>query len=167
MLHFRNFQALLAGRILLVLFFGLSSLKANAQCAATVPTFIVNLSGAPDSTWISPPTVRVDTCCGVVNPDRCVLFIVTLDSNANGIIMDIPEGGGCGARPTGALFYQVNCGPQIPIGTPVCLSGPGPHNITFCKPGNNANCYQITSFPRPSASGDVVSQDGPARSRPD
>ncbi len=141
--------------------FGLGTLnRLEAQCSAAVPTFNVDLTGAPDSTWISPPTVRNDTCCGVTAPDRCVYFIVTLDSNANGIIMDIPEGGGCGARPTGSLFYQVNCGPQIPIGTPVCLSGPGPHNITFCKPGNNANCYQITSFPGPSASGDVVSQDG-------
>lgn len=134
--------------------------QVQAQCSAGVPTFNVDLTGDPDSTWLSPPTVRSDTCCGVTAPDRCVYFIVTLDSNANGIIMDIPEGGGCGARPTGSLFYQVNCGPQIPIGTPVCLSGPGPHNITFCKPGNNANCYQITSFPGPSASGDVVSQDG-------
>ena len=133
---------------------------AWGQCGPGVPTFNVDLTGNPDSTWISPPTVRSDTCCGVVAPDRCVYFIVTLDSSANGIVMDIPEGGGCGARPTGSLFYQVNCGPPVPIGTPVCLNGPGPHNITFCKPGNNANCYQITSFPEPSASDLAVSQDG-------
>lgn len=160
MFQFKNHQKLLVKCAMITLLLTFAFGKAWAQCAATVPTFVVNLTGAPDSTWVSPPTVRVDTCCGAVNPDRCVLFIVTLDTNANGIIMDIPEGGGCGARPTGSLFYQVNCGPQVPIGTPVCLSGPGPHHITFCKPGNNMNCYQITSFPRPTASGDVVSQDG-------
>lgn len=152
----------LPGIIVLVLTVILTGLfqDSHAQCASTVPTFNVDLTGAPDSTWISPPTVRIDTCCGAVNPDNCVLFIVTLDSTANGIVMDIPTGGSCGARPTGSLFYQVNCGPPVAIGTPVCLSGPGPHNITFCKPGNNANCYQITSFPEPSTSGNTVSQDG-------
>ena len=134
---------------------------ASAQfCMPTVPTFTVDLTGSPDSVWTSPPNVRIDQCCGVTAPDKCVQFILTLDPNANSVVMDIPTGAGCGARPPGALFYQVNCGPQIAIGTPVCLVGTGPHVITFCKPGNNANCYQIRSIPAPNASGDAISSDG-------
>jgi len=54
-----------------------------------------------------------------------------------------------GAVPPGALFYEIECGTQIPVGHPICISGSGVHHITFCKPGNNQNTYIITSISKP------------------
>ena len=124
--------------------------NASAQiCDPTVPVFTVNLTGNPNGTWTSPPVGRLGQCCTASGSDVCVEFVITLDSAANGISFDIISG----AIPGGALFYQVNCGPPSPLGSPVCLSGVGPHYITFCKPGNNVNEYQIQSIPQPSAGG--------------
>ncbi len=122
--------------------------EARAQvCDSLTPAFNVNLTGQPNGTWTSIPVLRDGNCCGTDN--NCIEFIILLDSNANGILFDIVSG----ALPGGALFYQVNCGPLQSIGTPVCLSGPGPHILTFCKPGNNLNVYQISSIPKPSTDG--------------
>ncbi|HLP11656.1 MAG TPA: hypothetical protein VK177_06945, partial [Flavobacteriales bacterium] len=134
----------------------ISSHVAVAQCGPGTPTFIVDLTGAPDSTWNSPSVSRNDNCCGTSAPDKCVCFIITLDPGAVGIQFDIIAG----AVPGGALFYQVGCGPATALGDPICLSGVGPHIITFCKPGNNSNVYEITSIPGPTAGTDEVVSDG-------
>ena len=118
-------------------------------CDPTTPVFNVNLAGQPNGTWISPSINRDGYCCGVTGSDKCIEFIITLDSAANGINFNIASG----AVPPGALFYQVNCGPPIAVGQPICLNGPGPHLLTFCKPGNNNNTYEITSIPQPSLNG--------------
>lgn len=129
----------------------------NAQiCDPIVPTYNVNLTGNPNGTWISPPVVRAGNCCGTSNPDRCVQFVVSLDPAAQGILFSVYSG----AMPPGALFYQINCGPPTPVGTPLCLNGPGPHVITFCKPGNNQNQYQITSIGQPEVSPPIALNDG-------
>jgi gliding motility-associated-like protein len=133
------------GFILLLLVLFLSNNTANAQCGANVPTFTVNLTGSPDSVWQSPPVIREDNCCSTVSPDRCVQFIITLDSAAVAINFEITGG----AIPPGSLFYQINCGTQITAGQSVCITGIGPHIVTFCKPGNNNNQYSITSIPHP------------------
>jgi PKD repeat protein len=128
----------------------------KAQCNPGVPSFNVNLTGNPDSVWNSPPVVRNDNCCGTTNPDRCVRFEVILDPLAVGISFNIVEG----AIPPGALFYQVNCGPPQALGSAICLEGVGPHIITFCKPGNNNNVYQITSIPAAVGGTNVTINDG-------
>src|SRR5690349_5648209 len=136
-------------KILLTLCFIISLIGGSqliAQpCDPLTPSFNINLTGVPDSIWTSPPTFRFGHCCTANGSDRCVEFNITLDTAAIGITLDIS----CGAQPGGALFYQVNCGPQIPIGQPICLNGVGPHRITFCKPGGNANCYRIYSNTKP------------------
>lgn len=97
----------------------------------------------PNAQWVSPNVSRNGNCCATSN--NCILFKVTLNSGSEGIILDIISG----AVPTGSLYYQVDCGQQTQIGQQICLSGAGPHNITFCKPGNNANIYRIISIPKP------------------
>jgi gliding motility-associated-like protein len=124
---------------------------AAQPCDPLTPSFNINLTGNPSGSWTSPATQRYGYCCTASGSDQCVEFNIILDPNANGISFNVT----CGAMPAGALFYQVNCGPQIPVGQPICLSGIGPHRITFCKPGNNANCYSITSIPQPAISGDI------------
>ncbi|MGQ3014646.1 MAG: SprB repeat-containing protein, partial [Flavobacteriales bacterium] len=114
----------------------------------------MNLSGQPGGTWVSPSAQRAGTCCGVSN--NCVEFSIVLDSAAVGINFSVASG----ADPGGALAYQINCGPVYYTGTPICLNGPGPHIITFCKPGNNINTYQITSIPGPQVSPPIIVNDG-------
>lgn len=127
------------------------------NCNGT-PTFNVNLTGNPAGTWTSNPEQRAGDCCNPGGDNNCVQFTVTLDPLAEGIIFSVPDG--CGASPSGALFYQVDCGPLTSVGSPLCLNGTGPFVITFCKPGNNENCYSITSVPAPATGGDVVTADG-------
>jgi gliding motility-associated-like protein len=151
-------QHLLLSRI--VLFIGLfltGILPAFAQpCDPSTPTFTVNLTGNPSGTWISPVVTRDGLCCTSTSPDRCIEFIITLDPAAQGIIFNIASG----AIPPGAMFYQVSCGNPTPVGSLMCLNGPGPHRITFCKPGNNNNSYSITSVPAPQASPPIAVSDG-------
>lgn len=144
----------LRSTLLIILF--LFSLDSYSQCGPNVPTFTVNLTGNPGGTWISPNVIRNDNCCGTTAPNRCVEFIITLDPNAQGIAFSIASG----AVPGGALFYQINCGPPQAVGAPICLSGVGPHILTFCKPGNNNNTYQITSIPGPTGGTDITVNDG-------
>lgn len=131
--------------------------KIYAQpCGINTPSFTVNLTGFPQGSWTSPNVVRADQCCGVVPPDRCVEFWITLDPAAVGIRFDIVSG----AIPPGALYYEINCTNPTAVGDTMCISGVGPHRITFCKPGNNQNEYMITSIPAPQAGPATVATDG-------
>jgi gliding motility-associated-like protein len=107
---------------------------------------------------MSDPQKRDGDCCNPSGDNNCVQFTVLLDPASEGIIFSVPDG--CGASPSGALFYQVDCGPLTSVGTPLCLNGTGPFIITFCKPGNNENCYSIASIPSPFTGGDVITADG-------
>lgn len=131
----------------------LTCFESYSQCGPSTPTFIVNLIGNVDSLWVSPSQTRADTCCG---DNNCVKFILTLDSSASGIIFDVCVG----AVAPGSLEYQLGCQNPTAAGEPLCLSGAGPHIITFCKPGANPNQYCITSIPKPSAGPDLSVNDG-------
>lgn len=127
----------------------LANFGAKAQvptCSADVPYFFVDMTGAPDSVWVSPGHSRQGNCCGTTSPDRCTSFDVILDPGAAMINLEIASG----SIPPGSMFYQINCGPQIPVGQPICMVGTGPFHVTFCKPGNNQNTYRITSIPKPT-----------------
>ncbi|MES2285164.1 MAG: PKD domain-containing protein [Bacteroidota bacterium] len=131
------------------------SFAQSGLCDPTTPFYNVDLSANPNSTWTSPPVARVDHCCGVTGTARCIEFSVTLAPSAVAINFDVASG----ANPPG-WFYEVNCGPQIPMGTPICLTGPGPYTITFCKPGANLNTYKITSIGGPTGSPDKTIGNG-------
>ncbi len=133
-----------------------STTADTLNCNGGTTTFVVDLSANPDSLWLSPPQIRAGDCCGTDN--NCVQFVLTLSPQATGINFLVPDG--CGATPTGSLFYQVDCGPLTSVGDPICLDGAGPFVVTFCKPGNNENCYSIQSIPAPSTAGDVITADG-------
>jgi gliding motility-associated-like protein len=127
-----------------------------SQCGPTTPSFTANLACCPTGTWTSPTVQRNDTCCGSTNPDKCIKFTIILAPNAVGINFNIASG----AIPPGALFYQIGCGPPIAVGQPICLSGAGPHILTFCKPGNNNNTYEITSIPAPVIPDSILVRNG-------
>ena len=137
----------------------LHSGRISAQlCDPSTPLYTVDLSGNPGGVWTSPSHSRHGQCCSAVSPDVCVEFILTLDSAAIGINFNITSG----AIPPGSLYYQINCGPPIPVGQPICLNGAGPHHLTFCKPGNNPNEYSITSFGDPAVEANVNASVSPA-----
>ena len=130
--------------------------QPSGNCDPSTPFFNVNLSSNPNGTWTSIALPRVGNCCGTVAPDKCVEFKISLSPLAVAINFQIVSG----AVPPGALYYQVNCGPQIAVGTPICLNGPGPYSLTFCKPGNNINTYAITSIAAPAVSPDDTIGNG-------
>jgi large repetitive protein len=131
--------------------------QPSGNCDPITPFFNCNLTGNPNGTWVSaPPVPRAGNCCGTLPPDKCVEFLITLDSQAVAINFAIASG----AVPPGALFYQINCGPPVAVGQPLCLNGPGPYSLTFCKPGNNINTYAITSVGAPTVSPDDTIANG-------
>jgi gliding motility-associated-like protein len=115
----------------------------SGNCSPAVPFHLVDLSSSPSATYLSPSGSRSNNCCGTSHPDRCVEFEIYLHPSSTGILFDINSG----AVPSGSMYYQINCGPIIPVGQMVCLSSQGPHYLTFCKPGNNPNSYIIRSIP--------------------
>ena len=114
----------------------------------------VDLSASPNVSWTSSLIAREGNCCGTTNPDRCLEFIITLNPSA--VSFSIASG----AVPPGALFYQIDCGPITPVGSPICLDGPGPHHLTFCKPGNNENTFNIVSYSEPIIGTDTTLSAG-------
>lgn len=129
-----------------------NNVSTAQYCDSLVPSFTVDLSASPNLSWVSPSIVRDGNCCGTSAPDNCLEFIITLHPDVIAINFNIASG----AIPPGALFYQVDCGPQTPVGSPICLSGPGPHHLTFCKPGNNSNTFSITSYSSPIIGPDIT-----------
>ncbi|MDF2436931.1 MAG: hypothetical protein K0Q95_1307 [Bacteroidota bacterium] len=146
-------------RILFFSVFLLEGYSVSAQsgnCDPSTPFFTVDLTGQPNGTWASPAVPRVGNCCGTIAPDKCIEFSITLDPTAVAINFQIISG----AVPPGALFYQIGCGPPVAVGSPICLNGPGPYTLTFCKPGNNINQYAITSIAGPTVSPDDTIGNG-------
>jgi gliding motility-associated-like protein len=136
------------GAILFLLLIGFSpygvAQNPNPACMPSVPYFNVNLSASPSGVWTSSNVARQDQCCGAASSDDCIAFDVTLNPNVAGIQIDM-----IGADPAGSLFYSINCAGLYPGGTIKCISGAGPHRITFCKPGGNKNIYKITAVSVP------------------
>ncbi|MES2557109.1 MAG: PKD domain-containing protein [Bacteroidota bacterium] len=142
---------------ILVCFFLAFQLDATAQyCDSITPEFTVDLTAAPYMTWLSPDTDRDGFCCGATSPDKCLEFIITLHPNSAAVVFNIASG----AVPPGALFYQIDCGPPIAVGSPICLIGTGPFHLTFCKPGNNTNTFSIETIPNPIFGPNLTLGDG-------
>lgn len=161
-LHFEKIMisnhSLFIGRILLL--FSTIMLSANpytqVNCTSDTPHFTIDLSADPAMTFETAAAIRDGSCCNGAD-ENCVEFTVYLHPDAVGILFDVASG----ANPGGALDYQVNCGPVTASGSaPICLTGTGPHHISFCKPGNNQNTYELTSVPGPTTSDDIIASDG-------
>lgn len=131
-----------------------SNLFAQSQCDGSTPKFTIDLSSKSDSVWLSSSVGRAGSCCSGGN--NCVEFIVTLSANAEAIVLEIASG----AQPSGALSYTVNCGTPTAIGQKFCVTGQGPHSISFCKNGGNSNVYRIRSIPKPLVSANLTTRLG-------
>lgn len=139
-------------KVMIMFIFSILSTSLYGQyCDSITPSFTVDLSSSPNQTWTSPSVARDGNCCGTSTPDKCLEFIITLAPDAIAVNFQITGG----AVPPGALFYQIDCGPITPVGSPICLNGAGPHHLTFCKPGNNSNEFSITSYSDPIIGPDI------------
>jgi gliding motility-associated-like protein len=134
------------------------ALKAQTQlpeCQSIVPFFNINLSSDPDSTYTTPVITRNGTCCGAPNNENFVSFYVTLHPDVAMVEIGIASG----ADPGGSGFYRVitggnlvtpgTCGTPVAGGTPTCITGSGPHKITYNKPGSNPVKYYLRQIPKP------------------
>ncbi|GGK63526.1 hypothetical protein GCM10011405_09430 [Rufibacter glacialis] len=119
-----------------------TSLQAAFAQGNTLPVFEVNLTGQPNGVWDSGEIDRNGKACGATGNENCVQFNIILDKNSAGLEFSITGG----PVPSGAMAYQVNCGPPVPVGQPICVSGTGPHKLTICMPGNAKNKFQIKSI---------------------
>ncbi len=140
--------------ILNILLFKSVNTFAQSQCNSSTPKFTVNLSTKADSIWLSSSVGRAGACCS--GGTNCVEFIVTLSPNAEAVVLEIASG----AQPSGSLSYTVNCGTPTAIGQKFCVTGQGPHSITFCKSGGNDNVYRIRSIPKPLVTANFTTRVG-------
>ncbi len=133
-------------KIRLLIFFLLAFTFNQGFGQVTVP---VDLSAAKD-TSVTISSSRGGSYCG---DNSCVVFAVTLNPGSD--LLNISSG-----QLAASNFYTVNCGPQTPVGTPVCVSGLTTAYIAFCKPGNNTITYTITASTSVHASGDIILRQG-------
>ncbi len=124
------------------------------ECTSNVPFFNIDLSGSPDSTFTTPEIIRKTGCCSV--NDEYVSFYVKLHPDVAQFELIVAPGY---ADPGGSGNYNIisggdltnpgACGTQIPGGSPICITGPGPHKIVYSKPGSNKIKYIFRQIPKP------------------
>lgn len=114
---------------LLVLYILLSiTPKAKAD---NCNVYYVDLTASSEESWQTPGQITPEgSCCG--NSGNCFQFVIDLHPDASSLQIEFMSG------PMSNNFrYQVNCGEAI-TATPLmhfCFDEPGPHTITFCRPG--------------------------------
>jgi hypothetical protein len=121
-------------------------LMYGAQMQAQCDTIYVDLTNyPPDYNFNANSISRAGQCCGAASNVNCVNFVVTLNPNTAAIRLfqtTSPAGG--------SERWRLNCGPEYTYRDTVCISGVGPHQITFCKPGSNADDYVIQTIAQPT-----------------
>ncbi|MNJ97472.1 HYR domain protein [compost metagenome] len=142
-----------------LLIYGFFAQNAFAQthlpeCTATVPFFNLDLSASPDMSYTTPEVIRQPGCCG--DGDNYISFYVILNPNVAQFEIVVAPGY---ADPGGSGNYNIisggdlttpgSCGVQIPGGSPICITGSGPHKIIYSKPGKNKIKYIFRQIPKP------------------
>ncbi|WP_266204430.1 T9SS type B sorting domain-containing protein [Pontibacter kalidii] len=108
-----------------------------------VPTFTVDLRGKPNGVWRSDEIIRNGQLCGITDKnENCVQFTIILDPNAEQMEFDIIKG----PVPSGSMGYQIDCGPQMPVGQPICVDVSKPITLTLCMPGKAGGVFEIRSL---------------------
>jgi gliding motility-associated-like protein len=130
-----------------LLFFLLVANGIFAQCDPEVPTYIIDLSANPDTTWVlfeSDALDRDGQCCGVPTNENCIKFVITLHPNAAGIFFDYD-----GAGAFGSLNWREDCGTPHSLKDTICVTDLS-FTLTFCKPGSDNGNYTLISVPKPT-----------------
>lgn len=120
---------------------------AFAQCDPEVPTYVIDLSANPDTTWVLYEADALDRdgqCCGVSSNENCIKFEITLNPNAAGIFFDYD-----GAGAFGSLNWREDCGTPHSLKDTICVTELS-FTLTFCKPGSDNGNYTLVSVPKPT-----------------
>lgn len=136
----------------LLLFLYLGLFTAQAQCDASVPLYVIDLSANADTTWVLYEENALDRngqCCSADPNENCIQFQITLNPNAAGIFFSYD-----GAGAFGSLNWQLDCGPEYNLNDTICVTDPGPFTLTFCKPGTDSGNYTLISVSKPTFPGD-------------
>lgn len=142
--------------LLATLLFSLELCAQDCTSCTDILTYNVDLSASPDATWETPGEVRRrGQCCHGEGSENCVRFYVTTHPNVGRLSFEVIEG----ATP-GPKMYSLNCGPEESIDIPLCVDGPGPHCIIYCKEGNNPERYAIKTESNYSVSPDIAVGNG-------
>src|SRR5678810_337025 len=139
-------------KALLCIAIAISFVNGLSAQTCTAITYNVDLSASVDTSVIIQSTRNGD-CCGGTNCIRFDLIINPACSYVNFTVQNP-------APPGNAAYYQVNCGPQTSLGTPICVVGQTQVSITFCKPGNDNPIYTITAAGAFQGSGDITVREG-------
>jgi gliding motility-associated-like protein len=121
---------------------------AKSQCGTTVPSYSIDLTGAPDSVWTllgSNASPRQGQCCGAPGSQKCISFEVIPDANCGAIYFNYE-----GAGAFGTLNWRIDCGPAFNLTDTICITDDSPFTLTFCKPGNDNGDYTLISVPKPT-----------------
>src|SRR6266487_1352537 len=139
-------------RILLIFFIAISCFEQLHSQSCTATTFDVDLSASIDTTVSFQSTRNGDCCTG----NNCIRFNLTINPGCSFVNFTVQNP----APPGNAAYYQVDCGPQTSLGTPICIVGKTNVVITFCKPGNDNPIYTITAAGALKGSDDITVREG-------
>ena len=139
-------------RTLLFVVIALSVFNQLQAQTCTAITYNVDFSASVDTSVVIQST-RDGDCCGGTN---CIRFDLIINPACSYVNFNVQNP----APPGNAAYYQVNCGPQTSLGTPICVVGQTHVTITFCKPGNDNPIYTITASGAFQGSGDITVREG-------
>lgn len=142
-----HLQKYLSMKTIYLLLFLLVTNGIIAQCDPEVPTYVIDLSANPDTTWVLFEADALDRngqCCGVTSSENCIKFQITLHPNAAGIFFDYD-----GAGAFGSLNWREDCGTPHSLKDTICVTALS-FTLTFCKPGSDNGNYTLISVPKPT-----------------
>ncbi|MDQ3072417.1 MAG: hypothetical protein M3Q97_04015, partial [Bacteroidota bacterium] len=88
--------------VLTILFCAGFAPGAFGQCNSSTPTDTLDFTGFPDTVYTKINSSRSGNCCG---DNNCHQFVITLDSNAAGIVLEVITG----SWANGAGTIEFNC----------------------------------------------------------
>lgn len=144
----KKLSCFLVGKHVWLPFFLLLTFFGHDSDAQTVIN--VDLTASPNAQFITGDTGRSGAYCG---DNNCIVFNITLNPGSD--LLTVTS-----SQITGASFYTIDCGPQIPSGTPSCITGKTTVTYSFCKPGNNTASYTISASTAVKASPDLSLRQG-------
>jgi gliding motility-associated-like protein len=143
-------------KLFLLITFFLFYFQSYSQCPVAFP---VDLSASSSAVYSqSNPTIGplLTNCCPSFSSDgnRCIKFSITLNPGSMGVRFEMNPAPSSG-------IYRIGCGSTaINVGSFVCLSGAGPHILTFCNPADITSLFKIVSVPRPTAGPNISISQG-------
>jgi gliding motility-associated-like protein len=101
------------------------------------------------------PSGGYGECCSYANNFSCLVLEILINPLAGGVNFTL-------AGASGNTYIQyMNCSTTpVQAGTPICISGVGPHYFMFCRTGTTDYSITVESIPAPSGTGDLITTEG-------